>query len=354
MAAMDVGGIRSREGLRRIDDRLGCSLPGGQWYEARRAILRWKLGLRALCDGEIGEMTLIPVPAVRRCGTVVCFYDYDTQWGADRSRSAGGPKKWGHRDFENTEQILDLHARYDVPACFAVVGAAALSGSRPYHDPQQVRLIHAAGHEIASHAFQHEWLPGLDEAALRETLRRSRSALEDCIGASVTSFVPPFNQPFDYPGALAISLAQRREAGASRTSLPALCRALSEEGYRFCRVAYRPLPLRVAELAFRRRIERPSRLETIEGLSCLRLNAGVGFGDSAVRMLRHCTETGGIAVAHAHPHSVRTGGPQDLRFLETYLQEVVRLKQAGVLEAKLPATLSGVGSEDFRTARRGA
>ncbi len=299
-------------------------------------------------------MTLIPAPADRRTGAVVCFYDYDTQWGADRSRSPGGPKKWGYRDFENTEYLLEMHARYDVPACFAVVGAAALPGSRPYHDPQQIRLIHSAGHEIASHAFRHDWLPGLDHAALRENLRRSKSALEDCIGAPVTSFVPPFNQPFDYPGRLAISLAERREAGASRTSLPALCRGLSEEGYRFCRVAYRPLPVRLTEFAFRRRIERPSRTETIEGISCLRLNAGVGFGESALRMLRRCAESGGIAVAHAHPHSVRTGGPQDLRFLETYLQEIVSLRRAGVLSVTLPSALSGVVHEDIRTARSGA
>jgi hypothetical protein len=286
-------------------------------------------------------------------GAVVCFYDYDTQWGADRSRSPGGPKKWGHRDFENTERILELHARYDVPACFAVVGSAALPGSRPYHDPQQIRLIFAAGHEIASHAFRHEWLPGLDRARLRETLRQSKSALEDCIGAPVTSFVPPFNQPFDYPGALAISLAERREAGGSRTGLPALCRALVAEGYCFCRVAYRPLPLRAAELALRRRIERPSRMESIEGLPCLRLNAGVGFGESALRMLRRCAESGGIAVAHAHPHSVRTGGPQDLRFLETYLREVASMRRSGVLSVKLPGALSGALNQDTRTARSG-
>jgi hypothetical protein len=299
-------------------------------------------------------MTLIPTQITRPKGTVVCFYDYDTQWGADRSRSPGGPKKWGHRDFDNTERLLEVHAKYDVPACFAVVGAAALPGARPYHDPQQIRLIHTAGHEIASHSFRHDWLPALRGPELRDTLRQSKSALEDCIGAAVTSFVPPFNQPFDYPAALAVSFAERREAGANRTNLPALCSALSEEGYRFCRIAYRPWPLRLAEMAMRRRLERPSHLQQIEGLACLRLNAAVGFSDSAHRMLRCCVETGGIAVAHAHPHSVLTGGPQDLRYLETYLQEVARLRQSGLLQVKLPADLSGAATLDLRVAGRGA
>jgi hypothetical protein len=299
-------------------------------------------------------MTLLQTPVNRRRGAVVCFYDYDTQWGADQSRSPGGPKTWGHRDFENTEHLLELHARYEVPACFAVVGAAALPGARPYHDPQQIRRIHAAGHEVGSHSFRHDWLPGLDQAALRDTVRRSKLALEDCIGASVTSFVPPYNQPFDYAAALSLSLAERREAGRNRSDLPALCRTLEEEGYRFCRVAYRPGHLRLAELLLRRRIERPSKITTIAGIECLRVNTGVGFGDSALRMLRLCSENGGIAVVHAHPHSVRTGGPQDLQFLEIFLQEIVRLRWQGLLDVKLPSELTGAQLADLKTSRSGA
>jgi peptidoglycan/xylan/chitin deacetylase (PgdA/CDA1 family) len=292
---------------------------------------------------------MTPVPARR--GAVVFFYDYDTQWGADQSRSPGGPKKWGHRDFENTEALLELHARYDVPACFAVVGAAALPGPRPYHDPHQIRRIHAAGHEVGSHSFHHDWLPGLNSAALRETLRRSKQALEDCIGAPVTSFVPPFNQPFDYPAGLAVSMAERREAGRSRTGLSALCRALADEGYRFCRVAYRPLPIRLAEMVLRRRIERPSTLKNIAGVACVRINTQVGFADSARRMLQAASERGGIAVAHAHPHSVRTGGPQDVRYLETLLQEVARLRRDGAIDVVLPGELTGARKTEFRATR---
>src|SRR5438309_3867691 len=92
--------------------------------------------------------------------TLVFFWDYDTQWGGDRSRSPGGRKAWGAAEFENTELLLELHAAHDLPACFAVVGAAALPGERPYHDQAQIRRIACAGHEIASHGFEHEWLPG--------------------------------------------------------------------------------------------------------------------------------------------------------------------------------------------------
>src|ERR1700752_3269800 len=83
--------------------------------------------------------------------SVLFFWDYDTQWGADRSRANGGPKSWGEFEFENTDRILELHQEFGVNACFAVVGAAALPGERPYHDPNQIRRIHAAGHEVGSH-----------------------------------------------------------------------------------------------------------------------------------------------------------------------------------------------------------
>ncbi|MGH7633973.1 MAG: polysaccharide deacetylase family protein, partial [Gemmatimonadaceae bacterium] len=145
----------------------------------------------------------------RETPLVMVFWDYDTQWGADRSRSTQRSSDWGAREFPNTDRLLEVHARYNVPACFAVVGAAALPGARPYHDADQIRRIHGAGHEIASHSFRHEWLPGLGRDALRETLSSSKSALEQCIGAPVTTFVPPFNQPFDYASRWAFSVSER-------------------------------------------------------------------------------------------------------------------------------------------------
>src|SRR4051812_42902564 len=145
--------------------------------------------------------------------TLLFFWDYDTQWGADRSRGPGGPKNWGHLEFPNTDRLLELHAQYEIPACFAVVGAAALPGERPYHDPGQIRRVHEAGHEVGSHSFHHDWLPGLNRRALLQTLSASKDALEQCVGARVVSFVPPYNQPFDYPGGWSFSISERRGAG---------------------------------------------------------------------------------------------------------------------------------------------
>jgi Polysaccharide deacetylase len=264
------------------------------------------------------------------------FWDYDTQWGADRSRSDGGAKKWGSLDFENTERLLELHADHGIPACFAIVAAAGLPGSRPYHDPEQIRRIHAAGHEIASHSLYHEWLPGLDWRSLVETVSRSKDALEQCTGSEVVTFVPPFNQPFDYPRGWSFSLSERRETNGERTDLTKLCDALKESGYRFCRVAYRPLPIRLLERLCKLRPERPSRLEQIAGITCVRLKGEAGFGPPTIRMLEHSAEVGGLVVIYGHPHSLHAGNSQDETYLRPFLGRVQSLTRQGLIRVGLP------------------
>lgn len=269
--------------------------------------------------------------------TLLFFWDYDTQWGADRSRN-GAKKDWGNLEFENTERLLELHAQYDVPACFAVVGAAALPGERPYHDPAQIRRIRGAGHEIASHAFKHEWLPGLKRRDLLETLRLSKDALEQCTGAEVVSFVPPFNQPCDYPGRFAISLSERREAGRERTDMKQLCDALGDSGYRFCRIVYSPVPVQIVERLSGRRI-RGGGVETISGVTCARLNSPGGFDAPVIKLLRRSVKTGGLLVVYGHPHSLHAGNAQDESWLTPFLEEVQSLQSQGALKVCLPNEL---------------
>lgn len=272
---------------------------------------------------------------------LLLFWDYDTQWGADRSRSPGGPRNYGHLEFENTERLLELHAQYNIPACFAVVGAAALPGERPYHDPAQIRRIRGAGHEIASHAFRHEWLPGLNRRELLETLRLSKDALEQCTGEEVVSFVPPFNQPFDYSARWAISLSERREAGRERTDMKQLCDALRDSGYRFCRISYSPLPIQIVwRLSGRRiRIRRRGVVETISGVTCACLNSPGGFDGRVIKLLRRCVKAGALLVVYGHPHSLHAGNSQDEVWLIPFLEEVQSLQKRGVLKVCVPRQL---------------
>lgn len=269
-------------------------------------------------------------------GELLLFWDYDTAWGADRSRAPGGPKAWGPLEFTETERLLELHAEYEVPACFAVVGAAALAGERPYHDPAQIRRIHAAGHEVGSHALRHEWLPGLRRAEVLESLRVSRESLEQCVGAAVTAFVPPYNQPFDFPRKLSISLSERRTGSPERMSLGPLCQALRETGYRFCRVAYRSALQRVRDRLVRRRVEKPVRPEWIAGLLCARLNTPGGFDSESQELVVRTANQGGLAVVYGHPHSLHSGNSQDEKHFLQFLSLVRDLRRSRRLRVVLP------------------
>ena len=274
-------------------------------------------------------------------GKLLFYWDYDTQWGADRSLS--GPKSWGHLEFQNTDRLLEIHAAYDIKACFAVVGAAALSGAWPYHDPGQIRRIHGAGHEVASHSFRHEWLPGLSPDALRETLARSKESLEQCIGAPVVSFVPPFNQPFDYPRRRAFSLSERRQVKGERTDLEQLCETLFECGYSFSRVAYRTLVEKVADGLRGRRVVRPASPETIAGLTCIRLNTAAGFADATRETVLECVAKRAWAIVYGHPHSLFAEGAQNLAHLAPFMEFIGKLRNEGRLSVYLPREIVSWG-----------
>lgn len=272
-------------------------------------------------------------------GKLIIFWDYDTQWGADRSRSPGGPKGWGHLEFENTERLLELHAAYSLPACFAVVGAAALPGSRPYHDPDQIRCIDRMGHEIASHSMYHDWLPGLGYSRLLRTLKESKDALEQCIGKAVISFVPPFNQPFDYWKKGSLSISERREAAAGRIDLLRLMDALSETGYLFSRVSYLSLLERLVMLLFKKELDRPEVPEKIGQITCLRLNTPGGFKQKTMEMVERSGRDGNYTLVFAHPHSLHRGDAQDEKFYIPFLRRVKQLVDSGSVEVVLPRQL---------------
>ena len=85
----------------------------------------------------------------------------------------------------NTHRILDLLARHDVKATFFVLGWVA------DRFPQLVRDIHGAGHEIGSHSHEHRLIYNQTPDQFRDDLRRSRNAIQDACGASITAFRAP-------------------------------------------------------------------------------------------------------------------------------------------------------------------
>jgi polysaccharide deacetylase family protein (PEP-CTERM system associated) len=85
----------------------------------------------------------------------------------------------------STHWLLDQLAAAGVRATFFVVGQIAR------HDPGLVRAIARAGHEVASHSWDHQRLHRLDPASFRQDVRRSKDALEQVTGQSVLGYRAP-------------------------------------------------------------------------------------------------------------------------------------------------------------------
>jgi len=85
----------------------------------------------------------------------------------------------------NTDRVLDLFAAAGVRATFFTLGWVA------ERHPALVRRIAAAGHEVASHGWDHARVFTLDAPAFRADLARARAAIEDAAGAPVTGYRAP-------------------------------------------------------------------------------------------------------------------------------------------------------------------
>ena len=99
---------------------------------------------------------------------------------------------------DNVLRILDLFAEADVRGTFFTLGwVAERKGAL-------IRRIVDAGHELASHGYDHARVFTLDQARFAEDIRRARGVLEDAGGVAVTGYrAPSFSidrrTPWAYP-----------------------------------------------------------------------------------------------------------------------------------------------------------
>jgi polysaccharide deacetylase family protein (PEP-CTERM system associated) len=85
----------------------------------------------------------------------------------------------------STRWLLDKLDEFGHKATFFIVGQIAHS------HPSLVRAIHEAGHEVASHGWDHCAVHRLTAAAFRDDVWRSKDALEQVTGASVCGYRAP-------------------------------------------------------------------------------------------------------------------------------------------------------------------
>jgi len=85
----------------------------------------------------------------------------------------------------NTRKVLAALADRSVHGTFFVLGLAA------EQDPQLVREIRAAGHEVQSHGYGHELLHRMSPVQFRADLDHSKKLLEDLTGQEICGYRAP-------------------------------------------------------------------------------------------------------------------------------------------------------------------
>ncbi len=133
----------------------------------------------------------------------------------------------------NCARVLDLFAAANVRATFFTLGWVAARA------PALVRRIHEAGHELASHGWDHARVFTLGPARFAEDLAISRRAIEDAAGIAIAGYrAPSFSIDARTPWAFEV-LAQQGYAWSSSVAPVIHDHYGWPEAPRF---AFRPLP----------------------------------------------------------------------------------------------------------------
>jgi polysaccharide deacetylase family protein (PEP-CTERM system associated) len=85
----------------------------------------------------------------------------------------------------NTSRVLNILALHETRATFFILGWVA------ERFPHLVKQIASAGHEIASHGYQHELITAQNPASFRDDVRKAKSILEQIISGPVYGYRAP-------------------------------------------------------------------------------------------------------------------------------------------------------------------
>ncbi len=92
---------------------------------------------------------------------------------------------WESRVERNTHRLLDLFARHKARGTFFILGWVA------ERHPQLAREIVGAGHEIACHGYDHQFILNQRREEFRADVRRAKLLLEDITGEAVEGYRAP-------------------------------------------------------------------------------------------------------------------------------------------------------------------
>ncbi|OLT54469.1 hypothetical protein BJF88_09010 [Cellulosimicrobium sp. CUA-896] len=104
-----------------------------------------------------------------------------------------------------TGRLLEVLAEKHATATFFVVGRNVAAR------PQVARAVVEGGHLVANHTWDHPRLTTLDDAAVRDQLERTQSAVRDATGTAPTFLRPPYGDVDDRVRSLATRAGLRVE-----------------------------------------------------------------------------------------------------------------------------------------------
>ena len=90
-----------------------------------------------------------------------------------------------HRVERNTDAVLELFAESGIQATFFILGWVA------ERYPYLMQRIAAAGHEVASHGYDHKRVFTMTADQFRDDLERSTKLIEDASGQKITGYRAP-------------------------------------------------------------------------------------------------------------------------------------------------------------------
>lgn len=199
---------------------------------------------------------------------------------------------------DNVYRVIDLFAEADVSATFFTLGWVAK------RHPNMIRRIADAGHELASHGYDHARVFTMDRAGFAEDIRKARAIIEDCSGVAVTGYrAPSFSIDSRTPWAFA-ELAEQGYAYSSSVAPVAHDHYGWPEAPRF---AFKPLP-------WSPMVELPVTTAMLGGRRVAAGGGGFfrvlpyGFSRWAIRQVNR--SDGRPAVFYFHPWEVDTDQPR--------------------------------------------
>jgi len=125
-------------------------------------------------------------PNGARCTVTLTFDNFGESFDLLRYGHAGGALADGvYAPRRGVARVLDLLARYSIPATFFVEGWNAL------RHPDLLREVVAAGHEAAAHGWMHEAWNTLDPEREADLIGRTTAALTEVTGVAPRGWRAP-------------------------------------------------------------------------------------------------------------------------------------------------------------------